>query len=256
MDAFVRIPKEQGVLSLWRGNWANVLRYFPTQALNFAFKDVYKKVFLGGVNKNTQFWRYFAGNLASGGAAGATSLCFVYPLDYARTRLGADVGKVRAERVYKSTTECIVKTFRADGPMGLYRGFFVSVQGIIIYRASYFGCYDTVRAYLKNPKETPLIINFAIAQVRRFWPRLNAVTVHAVAFSDCYHLFRADVVPVRHGPAEDDDAVRPEEGEHHVQEHGGLLDADGQERGVFRVLQGSLLQHPPRHRSRPGACAV
>lgn len=32
------------------------------------------------------FWRQFAGNLASGGAAGATSLLFVYPLDFARTR--------------------------------------------------------------------------------------------------------------------------------------------------------------------------
>ncbi|ERL93308.1 hypothetical protein D910_10602, partial [Dendroctonus ponderosae] len=85
IDCFVRIPREQGFASYWRGNWANVIRYFPTQALNFAFKDTYKKVFLDGVNKNTQFWRYFAGNLASGGAAGATSLCFVYPLDYART---------------------------------------------------------------------------------------------------------------------------------------------------------------------------
>lgn len=86
IDCFIRIPKEQGFLSFWRGNLANVIRYFPTQALNFAFKDVYKQVFLGGVDKNTQFWRYFAGNLASGGAAGATSLCFVYPLDFARTR--------------------------------------------------------------------------------------------------------------------------------------------------------------------------
>jgi solute carrier family 25 (adenine nucleotide translocator) protein 4/5/6/31 len=41
---------------------------------------------LSGVDKKTQFWRYFLGNLASGGAAGATSLCFVYPLDFARTR--------------------------------------------------------------------------------------------------------------------------------------------------------------------------
>lgn len=82
----VRIPREQGVAALWRGNTANVIRYFPTQALNFAFKDVYKAIFLEGVNKHTQFWSYFLGNLASGGAAGATSLCFVYPLDYARTR--------------------------------------------------------------------------------------------------------------------------------------------------------------------------
>lgn len=32
-------------------------------------------------------------NLASGGAAGATSLRVVYPLDFARTRLGVDIGK-------------------------------------------------------------------------------------------------------------------------------------------------------------------
>uniref|UniRef100_A0A8C1YY12 ADP/ATP translocase n=1 Tax=Cyprinus carpio TaxID=7962 RepID=A0A8C1YY12_CYPCA len=81
VDCVVHIPKEQGFL------------YFPTQALNFAFKDKYKKIFLEGVDKRTQFWRYFAGNLTSGGAAGATSLCFIYPLDFARTRLSADLGK-------------------------------------------------------------------------------------------------------------------------------------------------------------------
>jgi len=165
IDTFVRIPKEQGFLAYWRGNLANVIRYFPTQALNFAFKDVYKQVFLGGVDKNTQFWRYFAGNLASGGAAGATSLCFVYPLDYARTRLGADVGKGAAERQYNGLVDCIKKTLKSDGPIGLYRGFFVSVQGIIIYRASYFGFFDTAKGMLPDPKNTPFLISFAIAQV-------------------------------------------------------------------------------------------
>lgn len=86
VDCFIRIPKEQGFTAFWRGNFANVIRYFPTQALNFAFKDKYKQIFLGGVDKNKEFWKYFLGNLASGGAAGATSLCFVYPLDFARTR--------------------------------------------------------------------------------------------------------------------------------------------------------------------------
>lgn len=96
VDCFVRIPKEQGFTAFWRGNMANVIRYFPTQALNFAFKDKYKQIFLGGVDPKTQFWRHFAGNLASGGAAGATSLCFVYPLDFARTRyVGIFFGKFR-----------------------------------------------------------------------------------------------------------------------------------------------------------------
>jgi solute carrier family 25 (adenine nucleotide translocator) protein 4/5/6/31 len=165
VDAFVRIPQEQGITAYWRGNLANVIRYFPTQALNFAFKDVYKQIFMSGVDKKTQFWRWFLANLASGGAAGATSLCFVYPLDFARTRLGADVGKGAAEREYTGLANCLAKTFKSDGLVGLYRGFNVSVQGIIIYRAAYFGFYDTARGMLPDPKKTPLVVNWMIAQV-------------------------------------------------------------------------------------------
>lgn len=164
VDCFVRIPKEQGFGAFWRGNLANVIRYFPTQALNFAFKDVYKQVFLGGVDKNTQFWRYFLGNLGSGGAAGATSLCFVYPLDFARTRLGADVGR-GGQREYNGLIDCLKKTVKSDGVIGLYRGFNVSVQGIIIYRAAYFGCFDTAKGMLPDPKNTSIFVSWAIAQV-------------------------------------------------------------------------------------------
>jgi solute carrier family 25 (mitochondrial adenine nucleotide translocator), member 4/5/6/31 len=30
LDCFNRCIREEGFLSLWRGNWANVVRYFPT----------------------------------------------------------------------------------------------------------------------------------------------------------------------------------------------------------------------------------
>lgn len=43
-DCVKRVYKEQGLWSFWRGNWANVVRYFPTQAINLACKDQYKKV--------------------------------------------------------------------------------------------------------------------------------------------------------------------------------------------------------------------
>ena len=81
------------MISLWRGNWANVLRYFPTQSIIFATKDALYGVFLKGLNSKTDRAKYFAMSLLSGGIAGSFSLIFVYPLDFARTRLGADVGK-------------------------------------------------------------------------------------------------------------------------------------------------------------------
>ncbi|VDO28345.1 unnamed protein product [Heligmosomoides polygyrus] len=120
IDVLVRVPKEQGFFSLWRGNLANVLRYFPTQALNFAFKDTYNVIFLKGIDKKKEFWKFFAGNLASGGAAGASSLVFVYPLDFARTRLAVDIGKGKS-REFQGLTDCLVKVFKSDGPVGLYR---------------------------------------------------------------------------------------------------------------------------------------
>jgi len=153
VDAFKRIPAEDGIAALWRGNLANVIRYFPTQALNFAFKDTYKLWFLGGVDKEKQFWRYFAGNLASGGAAGATSLLVVYPLDFARTRLAADMGKGDA-RKFKGMYHCLQSIAATDGVMGLYRGFVVSLYGIIVYRAAFFGGYDTMKGVLLSKKNT------------------------------------------------------------------------------------------------------
>ncbi len=45
VDCTSRVLKEEGVKALWKGNGTNVLRYFPTQALNFAFKDYFKRLF-------------------------------------------------------------------------------------------------------------------------------------------------------------------------------------------------------------------
>eukprot|EP00850_Spirogloea_muscicola_P023228 SM000340S12918 [mRNA] locus=s340:61511:63739:+ [translate_table: standard] len=158
-ECFARTVKDEGVLALWRGNTANVIRYFPTQALNFAFKDYFKKLF--GFKKDRDgYWKWFAGNLASGGAAGASSLAFVYSLDYARTRLANDnkSAKKGGERqfnglidVYRQTpTPAAVlslhlKTLATDGIAGLYRGFTISCVGIIVYRGLYFGMYDSLK---------------------------------------------------------------------------------------------------------------
>lgn len=82
-NVFTRVYSEQGLKAFWRGNMTNIIRYFPTQAFNFAFKDSIKSLF-PKVNPKTDFGKFFLINMASGGLAGAGSLCFVYPLDYAR----------------------------------------------------------------------------------------------------------------------------------------------------------------------------
>jgi solute carrier family 25 (adenine nucleotide translocator) protein 4/5/6/31 len=78
VDCFQRVIREEGVVSLWRGNTANVLRYFPTQALNFAFKDQFKRMF-GYSKEKDGYWKWFSGNLASGGALVPALCCSSIP---------------------------------------------------------------------------------------------------------------------------------------------------------------------------------
>mmetsp|Transcript_44616 Transcript_44616/g.105699 ORF Transcript_44616/g.105699 Transcript_44616/m.105699 type:complete len:318 (+) Transcript_44616:532-1485(+) len=159
VNCFTRVSAEQGVAAFWRGNLANVVRYFPTQAFNFAFKDFFKSIF-PKYNQKKEFWSWFGVNMASGGLAGASSLLIVYPLDFARTRLGADVGKGK-DREFNGLVDCIAKTAKRGGPVALYQGFGISVAGIIVYRGAYFGFYDTAIGMLKP---TNIVFKFLIAQ--------------------------------------------------------------------------------------------
>ncbi|CAO1629546.1 unnamed protein product [Jaminaea pallidilutea] len=148
-DCFSRTYQAEGLTSLWRGNTANVVRYFPTQALNFAFKDFFKSLF--SVSKKDPYFKQLSANLASGGAAGASSLLFVYSLDYARTRLANDAksaAKGGGERQFNGLVDVYRKTLASDGIAGLYRGFMPSVVGIVVYRGLYFGMYDSLKPVL------------------------------------------------------------------------------------------------------------
>lgn len=148
-DCFKRTIAAEGVGSLWRGNVPNVIRYFPTQALNFAFKDAFKRMF--AVKKTEPYWKQLAANITSGGLAGTVSLAFVYSLDYARTRLANDAKSAKkgaaagGEREFNGLLDVYRKTLASDGLAGLYRGFVISAVGIFIYRGLYFGMYDSLK---------------------------------------------------------------------------------------------------------------
>ncbi|EDS30636.1 ADP,ATP carrier protein 1 [Culex quinquefasciatus] len=103
VDCFVRIPTEQGFGAFWRGNLANVIRYFPTQALNFAFKDVYKQV--------------------SWGCDDAVR-CH---LETVRRRMMMQSGRAKTGIMYKHTLDCWVKISKQEGTKAFFKGAFSNV---------------------------------------------------------------------------------------------------------------------------------
>ena len=161
-DCMIRVFREEGFLSYWRGNWANVVRYFPTTGLNFGFKDLYRsKIVKADPTKQKKM--YAVQNILSGGLAGCSCMMFVYPLDFARTRMGADVGKELAERQFTSLSQCIRKIFMTDGISGLYQGIGISIFSIFIYRGLYFGAFDTGKSLISNYSERAFIVKFLFA---------------------------------------------------------------------------------------------
>lgn len=163
-DAFKRHITELGPQSLWRGNFANCIRYVPTAAFNLAFKDNIKKLF-PKYSKDKEFGKFAASQIASGAAAGGCANTLVYPLVYVRTVLGADLGKVKK---YDGMLDCLKKTIASNGFVSLYNGIGPSTLGIVVYRGAQFGLQDILKAfnpYQKDFTAIGLVSKFFVAQV-------------------------------------------------------------------------------------------
>lgn len=162
-DCFVRIYREEGMAAYWKGNWTNVIRYFPTTAFNFAFKDYFLRTFQR-YDPSKQPKMFLVGNLLAGGSAGMCCTMIVYPLDFARTRLGVDVGKT-GEVQFKSLSHCFMDIYKKNGIRGLYQGLGMSLLSVFTYRGMYFGFFDTGKRLVEDYNTKPLWYKFAFAQL-------------------------------------------------------------------------------------------
>lgn len=167
------IVQKEGFLSLWRGNMANVIRYFPNQAFNFAMKDKFRRFF--GISKEEQqrkdwtvvFWK----NILAGSAAGSTTALLTYPLDMVRTRMAADVAvpsavavnDVRHLRQFNGVYDCIQQSYADGGLVRVYRGFPVSLFGAALFRGLFFGGYDNLK-HMFNLEEESFFVRYLVAQ--------------------------------------------------------------------------------------------
>lgn len=169
-DCIFRTVREEGFLSLWRGNGSSVLRYYPSVALNFSLKDLYRDI-LKNEDDGPPIMSGTAANFFAGAAAGCTTLIVVYPLDIAHTRLAADIGKGDA-RQFRGIYHFLTTIYKLEGILGLYRGLPASLHGMIIHRGLYFGGFDTVKEILTKEANLELVL-------WKRWLAAQAVTTSA-----------------------------------------------------------------------------
>lgn len=130
---------KDGLLSLWRGNSATMVRVMPYAAIQFCSHEQYKKQ-LGGYygyqgKALPPFPRFLAGSLA-----GTTAAMLTYPLDMVRARMA-----VTAREMYSNIMHVFVRISQEEGVRTLYRGFTPTILGVIPYAGITFFTYETLK---------------------------------------------------------------------------------------------------------------
>ena len=157
IQIFRRIIRTEGILSLWRGNTPTVLAEGGVTALNFVFLNWYKVASNNVLNSLEEYYpslqkenggdrkRRILQSFVSGGMAGATTITFLYPLGFLRTRLATDVGK--ENRLYpRGMRDVVQKIWLSDGYRGFYQGYGISLISVTMHRFVYLGGYDFIKS--------------------------------------------------------------------------------------------------------------
>ena len=110
-----RIPKEEGILSLWKGGVPTVVRAMSLNLGMFTTYEESKKAF-SKVMGTGMAW--FLSSIFAGAVAAIMSL----PFDNAKTKMQKMKAGSDGKMPYKNLIDCMAKEIANNGPKGLYVG--------------------------------------------------------------------------------------------------------------------------------------
>lgn len=133
------ILEKEGILGLWAGNGANLLRIFPAKAVVFSTNDAYQNMFRRLTQTQPPDKLHHTYAFLSGGLAGVTATLVTYPLDFARGRISGKLAISQRQKQYKGVLQTVLLTVRDEGFLALYKGVTPTVVGAIPYEGIKFG---------------------------------------------------------------------------------------------------------------------
>lgn len=117
-DALLRITKEEGVTTLWRGAVATMNRAMVVNAAQLATYSQAKQVLLGTSYFEDNIMAHFVASMFSGLVTTAASM----PVDIAKTRI-QNMKIVDGIPEYKGAMDVYIKIMRNEGIFALWKGF-------------------------------------------------------------------------------------------------------------------------------------
>lgn len=142
-SAFLRIIRQEGWRSLWKGNGTAVLHRFPYSAVNFAtFAMCSEHLSFAYPSADGSTIR-----LASGAVAGAVSCVACYPLDIIRTRLTVGIPSPHSHAPLHIRS-VLIDILQREGFRGLFSGLPASLAVAVPTYALSFGVYGGMKELL------------------------------------------------------------------------------------------------------------
>ncbi|KAF6029541.1 SLC25A40 [Bugula neritina] len=137
MDAFIKIPKVEGVRTLWSGLNPTLVMAVPNTVVYFTSYDQVKRR-LGFVNgeQNSKLIPF-----VSGATARAVAITVISPLELIRTKIQSE------QMTYQQTKEAIKFSLRTSGVASLWRGWGPLMWRDVPFSAVYFTLYESMKGY-------------------------------------------------------------------------------------------------------------
>ncbi|KFY33779.1 hypothetical protein V494_07325 [Pseudogymnoascus sp. VKM F-4513 (FW-928)] len=173
------IHRDEGIVGLYRGHSATILRIFPYAAIKFLAYEQIRSVIIHSREQETPLRRLLSGSLA-----GVTSVFFTYPLEVIRVRLAFETRKdhrtgfvntvktiygeqpaarksvpsvtstsapvATVQAAEKVAVETIHKVAPKGGLINFYRGFSPTMLGMLPYAGMSFLTHDTAGDLLRH----------------------------------------------------------------------------------------------------------
>eukprot|EP01091_Cochliopodium_minus_P005865 TRINITY_DN15759_c0_g1_i1.p1 TRINITY_DN15759_c0_g1~~TRINITY_DN15759_c0_g1_i1.p1 ORF type:complete len:303 (-),score=66.20 TRINITY_DN15759_c0_g1_i1:4-912(-) len=147
------IIKEEGVLQLWKGNGANVVRIIPVYALKFSLNDTFRDL-VRRPNQNINEMEIHQ-MMLSGSLAGLFQNTLTYPLEVIRTRL--TLGEGLSSIKYNGIIHCFRHTVQHEGVKSLYKGIVPTWISGAPYVGLQMTFYDIYQRMLPKPENSPFL---------------------------------------------------------------------------------------------------
>jgi len=139
INLYKSIIRNEGILGLWAGNGANLLRVFPAKAVVFSCNDKYRSFFYNITNTPSDQPLPAYLSFLAGGMSGMTATAATYPLDLARGRISGKLKMEGKQRHYNGIIRTILVTAKEEGVLALYKGVTPTVLGAMPYEGIKFG---------------------------------------------------------------------------------------------------------------------